>query len=128
MKMPKYILLSAAIIGLLAACTPKEAQSKKEQANTNEAGGYTEKLGTQTLAGTPYLTKGAQFMVEGVIISDEKTLEKHNLLNKGSEELAKYQVRITGNVDRYHCGPMEQCLSQGYIDFMREIKEISVTQ
>jgi hypothetical protein len=79
-----------------------------------------------TISGTPYQTKGAQFMLQGVIVNDREVLEKHGLYQIGSEALGKYTVEITGKVNRYHCGPMEQCLTQGYIDNMPKISSITV--
>lgn len=113
-------------ITLLGSCASKNPKAKMTETNLNEGGGYTEALGKKTLSGTPYLTKGAQIMLEGVILSDKATLEKNGLYRLSSEELSGYNLIVTGKINRYHCGPMEQCLSQGYIDSMSEIDKIEV--
>lgn len=122
MKIYTLLLLLAVSF---AACTPK-VKPVAEKSTLNEEGGRTEELGEMTLSGTPYQTKGAQFMLQGVIVNDREVLEKHGLYHIGSEALGKYTVEITGKVNRYHCGPMEQCLSEGYIDNMPKISSITV--
>lgn len=95
---------------------------------TSPQEGWTEELGSKNLKGTPYLTKGAQIVLEGVILSDRETLQKNNLEGIGSADLGNYSLEVSGVVKRYHCGPMEQCLSEGYIDHMPSIDKIKVTK
>lgn len=126
--MKNFLFIAIVAATLFQGCTGSKKTKAVEANEIEQTEGWTEELGERSLNGTPYLTKGAQIVVDGIILTDRETLRKNNLEGIGSEELANYSVEATGMVKRYHCGPMEQCLSPGYIDHMPAIQKIVVTK
>lgn len=100
----------------------------EEQENNmaTEKQGWDESLGEKTLRGSLYTTKGHSPMVEGVMISTHNFDKDYQKAHDRIEELKGKTLELTGEVIRHHCGPLEQCLSPGYIDGMREVKEMKV--
>jgi len=84
-----------------------------------DAEGWDESLGVKVLKGKLTTTKGAQPMVEGVLLATEIFNEDHQQAMVLIQEFKGKVVEVKGEVIRHHCGPMEQCLSQGYIDVVR---------
>ena len=98
---------------------PKDAMNPDMQ-------GHDESLGVKTLRGKLSTTKGHQPMVEGVILSKDIFSKDRKLAEQRIHEMEGKVVEVTGEVVRHHCGPLEQCLSQGYIDGMKEVESFEV--
>lgn len=86
--------------------------------------GWDESLGFQVLSGTLTTTKGAQAMLKGVLLSSDIFSEDHKEAMSIIQGLKGRQIQVEGEVIRHHCGAMEQCLDQGYIDVLRKAKSI----
>lgn len=83
--------------------------------------GWDEDLGEKTLRGKMTLTKGKQPMVDGVMLSKDYFGEDWRAKTVALEGK---RVEVKGHLWRHHCGPLEQCLSPGYIDRLVEITSL----
>ena len=97
---------------------PVETVREPLNMDAMETQGWNESLGVKTLKGKLTTTKGAQPMLEGVILAREIFAADRQAAQKRIEGLKGKVVEVKGEVMRHHCGPLEQCLSQGYIDSM----------
>lgn len=116
----------------------QELSSKKEESQSIEPikelteldyEGRTEYEGEKTIVGILGTTKGHQAMVNGIILGndflDDKEThrwKKEYLAMKGKK------VEVKGHHYIYYCGPMEQCLSQGYIPYLRDIEYMKLAK
>jgi len=97
-----------------------------DELSAEDMQGHNEDLGIKTLKGKLRTTKGAQPIVEGVLISTDFFEEEGKSWHEKVESLEGKTVVITGQVNRHWCGPMEQCMSDGYIDSMQEVDSFEV--
>ena len=92
----------------------------------NEQQGHDEKLGVKTIRGKLTTDKGFSPRVDGIFIAREFFAKDDKKWQEEVEALKGKKVELKGMVIRHHCGPYEQCLSQGYMDWMREPEYIKV--
>ncbi len=83
--------------------------------------GHDEELGVKTLRGKVTLDKGMQPRVNGVFIDRDYFKQDGKKWQDEVQRLKGKKVEVSGMVIRHHCGPMEQCLSQGYMDWIRKV-------
>lgn len=94
----------------------------------DENQGRDEELGIKTLKGRLALDKGAQPRVDGVFISTDAFREDGKHWRERVTELKGKMIEVKGMVIRHWCGPMEQCLSQGYMDRMNEVEYLKIEE
>ena len=85
-----------------------------------EQQGRDEELGVKTIRGKLTTDKGMTPRVNCIFIAREFFGQDGKNWNDEVTALKGKKVELKGMVIRHHCGPMEQCLSQGYMDWMRE--------
>jgi len=72
-------------------------------------------------------TKGAQPMVAGKILDSDYVKDKgHKNWKPEFEKMYGKQVEVKGKLKTHYCNPMEQCLSGGKIEFLKEIQYIKL--
>lgn len=136
MKLNRIVFL-VLCLSLGMACTPKTPRVNNGLSGEQETGeqisepdnmpmeieteGWNEELGVKVLRGRLTTTKGAQAMLEGVILDSDYFGENWR---KEVESLKGKRVEAKGKVLRHHCGSMEQCLTQGYIDSLYDIEYV----
>lgn len=142
---PSRLLLTLALLFSITACKgqnqnadidptdpatqveePGQMTIEDEQMAVVDYEGSNEDLGVKTLSGKLTTTKGAQPMVSGVMINTDYFKEEGKSWREKVVSLEGKKVVITGRVNRHHCGAYEQCLSEGYIDSMKEIESFTV--
>ncbi|MEM7038445.1 MAG: hypothetical protein AAF570_15785 [Bacteroidota bacterium] len=80
-------------------------------------------LGNKVITGKLTTTKGAQPMIDGIMLNLDFVREEGAKTWKPEfEKLKGKKVELKGDVWRHHCGPHEQCLQQGYIDSFRSLE------
>jgi hypothetical protein len=98
-----------------------KSDSKKEIPEN----GRDEVLGVQKVTGTLLSSKGNLPMIDGIILDQEMIFEEEGRNWKSEyEALKNKRCTAVGEVIRHWCGPHEQCLEQGYIDYLRNIESI----
>lgn len=102
------IYLPLSLLLLAAACRPKE-QVVVSSSPHPEGVARDSVLGTKVLRGRLARDKGAMVKLQGVFI---------RITDARYMALSDTVVEARGIVRRHFCGPTEQCLSQGYMDFM----------
>lgn len=119
------IFLALGILLAFSACKrpqpkPIEDPSIEKPMNMDEQG-RDESLGVKTLKGKLNTTKGHQAMLEGVMLPSALFGDDHQAAHKRIHELEGKTLKVRGEVIRHWCGPLEQCLSQGYIDRIKDV-------
>ena len=117
--------VAVSLLGIASCKTPEASQrTNLEQHASNPVNGYTEKGEVQVVKGELYATKGAQTMIGGVILSDRE-LEKVLGSDWRAQVIAWRSddtvVEVKGRHDVYHCGQMEQCLTDGELHFLNDL-------
>jgi hypothetical protein len=128
---------------MLTACHPKPqahevigrtandslTEMKNDSAyNSPEIGGKETMIGPVTVRGILQHTKGKMGSLNGFILpGNYLTPEGHGYNWKPEfEAMVGKQVEIKGVHYRYRCGPMEQCLDSGVINYLREIEYLKL--
>ena len=88
--------------------------------------GHDESLGNKTMTGKLVTNKGATPQIDGVFISKDYFKQDGQDWYKVMEPFIGKKVEAKGEVIRHWCGPMEQCLSQGYMDWMRKPEYVKI--
>lgn len=78
----------------------------------------------RTLRGEIHTTKGAQLMLNGVIIPDNVLPPSNSDKRRPRDNWLRKRVELRGLVKRYICRPMEQCLIGGSIPFVKRIDSL----
>jgi len=88
--------------------------------------GYEEFEGNRTLEGELYTSKGAILAIGGVFISEDYNADSSNDLLPELRPLVGKKLEIKGDVYVYYCGRYEQCLTEGYMKWLRNIEYVKV--
>ncbi len=88
--------------------------------------GHDEDLGVQIIRGKLYTDKGFQPRVGGIFISTDAFEKSGKNWSEQVKELEGKTLELKGNVVRHWCGPIEQCLNQGYMDRMKNVEYINI--
>lgn len=132
------LILCCLAIGLLASsCKNRgggaetslptdDSQSIAEMEIDMDDQGHDEELGVQTIKGKLVTDKGMQPRIGGIFISTDAFEEDGKDWMPRVKELAGKTLEVKGMVIRHWCGPMEQCLSQGYMDRIRKPEYLKV--
>lgn len=78
----------------------------------------------RTLRGEIHTTKGAQLMLNGVIIPDNVLPPSDSDKRRARDKWLRKRVELRGLVKRYICRPMEQCLIGGSIPFLKRLDSL----
>jgi hypothetical protein len=123
------ILLFALVVATFPGCTPKVTkESKAMKNNPNSAGGKETCEGPKILRGKLYHTKGRMGEVGGYILSGLYLTGENGVWKPEFEALVGKEVEVKGVHYRYVCGPIEQCLEGGVINYLREIEYLRAAQ
>lgn len=115
-----FLLLCALLT--VTACSGGKPIASDSREYEADAPREQEFLGQKTITGTLHSTKGNQAMVAGIILPmDYVTEPESRRWKERLMQLKGKKIEIKGDVYRYHCGPEEQCLEQGYIDHFTNI-------
>ncbi|MEZ4886098.1 MAG: hypothetical protein R3E32_15290 [Chitinophagales bacterium] len=110
----------------LPSSTQKEVIGLADKIEKNSLGGWEEFDGNRILNGELYTSKGAILAIEDVFISED--------YKAGSSKKPELQpligrvLEIKGDVYIYHCGPQEQCLTEGSMKWMRNVEYVKVAE
>ncbi|MGB1241488.1 MAG: hypothetical protein ACPG49_03135 [Chitinophagales bacterium] len=91
----------------------------------NEQEGWEEFEGNQILKGKLYTSKGAILGIEGVFINQDYEVDSDK---PKLRPLIGKNLEVKGDVYIYHCGPLEQCLTQGYMRWLRNVEYVKVIE
>jgi hypothetical protein len=110
--------------------TNEDTMAVAQPTNGNQAEmGRSEILGTEVVTGTLVRSKGNMGQLGGRIIPAEfLTGGKAGGWKPEMEALLDKQVEAKGIHVRYHCGPIEQCLEGGVIDYLTQIEYIRLAK
>lgn len=133
----KLILCCLAIGFLASSCKNRgggaetssptdDSQSIAEMEIDMDDQGHDEELGIQTIRGKLVTDKGMQPRIQNIFISTDAFEEDGQDWMPRVKELAGKTMEVKGMVIRHWCGPMEQCLTQGYMDRIREPEYLKV--
>jgi hypothetical protein len=134
--MKTFSLLLFASLMVLAGChpqpnagrkavqeeNPSNPMKEKTNSSSENAGGKETCLGPTTVRGKLYHTKGRMGEVNGFILSGLYLTGENGAWKPEYEALAGKEVEVKGVHYRYVCGPIEQCLEGGVINYLREIE------
>ncbi len=104
---------------------PDDNENMEEMYSEDDQG-HDEELGKKTIKGKLYTDKGFQPRVAGIFIQTAAFEEDGKDWRDRVRELEGKTLEVKGMVVRHWCGPMEQCLTQGYMDWMREVESLKV--
>jgi hypothetical protein len=131
MKMRHLLLLGW--IGLFVGCHPRAMQQdvnqhegsaamkEKSASSSPNAGGKETNMGARTIRGKLYHTKGRMGEVAGFILPPHFLTDGGSNWKPAYEALVGQEVEVQGVHFQYRCGPIEQCLEGGVINYLREI-------
>jgi hypothetical protein len=137
--MRQYAIWGMAALLVLASCkgSQRTAVDEKAQAEgrqpaiadqsnaTNEKMGHGEVIGMKTVRGTLYHSKGRMGELGGMLISGDYLSDKVTGKWKPEyEALVGKQVEAHGEHYRYVCGPIEQCLEGGVMNYLQKVTYI----
>ncbi len=88
--------------------------------------GYEEFEGNRILKGELYTSKGAILGIGGVFISEDYESDASNKVKPALRPLVGKTLEVKGDVYVYYCGRYEQCLTQGYMKWLRNVEYIKV--
>lgn len=95
----------------------------------NDVQGHGTVIGIVTVRGILSGSKGMNAQLDGMIISpSELTDEDGNHWKPEYEAMLGKEVEARGEHYHYVCGPMEQCLTQGYIDYLRSLEYLKLVE
>jgi hypothetical protein len=124
-----FILLLAVAVSTFPGCTPKVTkESNAMKSNPNSAGGKETCEGPKTIRGKLYHTKGRLGEVGGYILPPQFLTGGESAWKAEYEELVGKEVEVKGVHYRYVCGPIEQCLEGGVINYLREIEYLRTAE
>jgi hypothetical protein len=142
MKRIFAILLALALV--FAACHPRPSGNGKETPSISEStptkmetdttlnkmGGKETCLGPKTVRGRLYHTKGRLGSLDKYILSGQYLSEEGQGYHwkPEFEAMVGKEVEAKGVHYRYRCGPIEQCLEGGVIDYLREIEYLKAVE
>ncbi|MFK7904960.1 MAG: hypothetical protein AB8B69_07545 [Chitinophagales bacterium] len=107
---------------------PKSQVEKTvKEANKNEEEGWEEFEGNQILKGELYTSKGAILGIGGVFISEDYEVDASKQKPKLRPLVGK-KLEVKGDVYIYHCGTLEQCLTEGYMKWLRNVEYVKVIE
>ncbi len=106
----------------------KEAAKPPKGVETNEMGGWEEFEGNRVLKGKLYTSKGAILGIADVFITEDYKSDSNNAQLPDLRSLVGKALEIKGDVYIYHCGPAEQCLTQGFMKWLRNVEYIKVIE
>lgn len=90
--------------------------------------GYEKFEGNRTLKGTLYTSKGAILGIGEVFISEDYESDTDNELKPELRSLVGKTLEVKGDVYVYYCGRHEQCLTQGYMKWLRNVEYVKVLE
>ena len=105
--------------------TIKEAPEGIEK---NEQGGWEEFEGNRIVKGELYTSKGAILGIAGVFISEDYKADSDNKQLPKLRPLVGKTLEVKGDVYTYYCGPIEQCLTEGSMKWMRNVEYVKVLE
>lgn len=95
----------------------------------DETMGHGEVVGIKTVRGKLYHTKGRLGQLDGMIISGELlTGSEGSDWKPEYEALVGKEVEARGEHYRYVCGPIEQCLEGGVINYLRTLEYLRAVE
>ena len=125
------------IVVILAFAACKAPENAQQNLPINESSvmpteeGYTEKGAVEVHRSKLHRTKGAQLVLDGLILSSDDLIrlfaENYSDTIRQWEE-NNYTVEAKGRHDVYHCGSMEQCLTSGEIHFLHAIEYLRLVK
>ncbi len=99
--------------------------AKEVDKNTEE--GWEEFEGNQILKGELYTSKGAILGIGGVFISEDYEVDTSKQKPKIRPLVGK-KIEVKGDVYIYYCGPLEQCLTEGYMKWLRNVEYVKIIE
>lgn len=105
-----------------------EKEKAKAPKGIENQEGWEEFEGNRILKGELYTSKGAILGIEEVFIDSEYKTNSNNKKLPELRPLVGKTLEIKGDVYIYHCGTMEQCLTQGYMKWLRNVEYVKVIE